>query len=125
MVALHCGHPSMVAAGSRHQVVVGCWAVVVVPAPNPAAHPLHLARRKTLLSKRVSPLWSWAAAPTQHEVGKFRLAHSAVEWVAAHPVDDLDNATTVAGTECELAIAGHGARWWRSPAPRTSGSRSG
>ncbi|HEY0950157.1 MAG TPA: HNH endonuclease, partial [Nocardioides sp.] len=33
----------------------------------------------------------------------------ATEWAAAHPVDDLDDAATVEGTEGELAIAGPGA----------------
>ena len=43
---------------------------------------------------------------TDAEVGQFRLA---VDWAAAHPVADLDDAATVEGTEGELAIAGPGA----------------
>ncbi|CAI9415842.1 HNH endonuclease signature motif containing protein [Nocardioides sp. T2.26MG-1] len=43
---------------------------------------------------------------TDAEVGQFRLA---AEWAAAHPVDALDDAATVEGTEGELAIAGPGA----------------
>ncbi|HEY0950242.1 DUF222 domain-containing protein [Nocardioides sp.] len=42
----------------------------------------------------------------RQEIAKFRLA---AEWAAAHPVDDLDDAATVEGTEGELAIAGPGA----------------
>ena len=43
---------------------------------------------------------------TDAEVGQFRLA---ADWAAAHPVDSLDDAATVEGTEGELAIAGPGA----------------
>ncbi|HEY0902978.1 MAG TPA: HNH endonuclease, partial [Marmoricola sp.] len=43
---------------------------------------------------------------TDAEVGQFRLA---AEWAGAHPVDDLDDAATVDGTQGELAIAGPGA----------------
>nr|WP_296604035.1 HNH endonuclease signature motif containing protein [Nocardioides sp.] len=43
---------------------------------------------------------------TDAEVGQFRLA---AEWAAAHPVDHLDDAATVEGTQGELAIAGPGA----------------
>ncbi|HEY0951573.1 HNH endonuclease signature motif containing protein [Nocardioides sp.] len=42
----------------------------------------------------------------RQEIAKFRLA---ADWAAAHPVDDLDDAATVEGTEGELAIAGPGA----------------
>jgi hypothetical protein len=54
----------------------------------------------------LAALESTHSALTQHEVGQFRLA---VEWAAAHPADDLDDAATVDGTEGELAIAGPGA----------------
>jgi len=53
-----------------------------------------------------------AALETNHaelvdrEVAQFEIA---AEWAAAHPVEDLDDAATVEGTEGELAIAGPGA----------------
>ena len=53
-----------------------------------------------------------AALETNHaelvdrEVAQFRLA---ADWAAAHPVEDLDDAATVEGTQGELAIAGPGA----------------
>ncbi|HEY0952977.1 DUF222 domain-containing protein, partial [Nocardioides sp.] len=43
---------------------------------------------------------------TGAEVAQFEMA---TEWAAAHPVEDLDDAATVEGTEGELAIAGPGA----------------
>jgi len=53
-----------------------------------------------------------AALETNHaelvdrEVAQFQMA---AEWAAAHPVEDLEEAATVEGTEGELAIAGPGA----------------
>ena len=53
-----------------------------------------------------------AALETNHaelvdrEVAQFEMA---AEWAAAHPVEDLDDAATVEGTQGELAIAGPGA----------------
>ena len=41
----------------------------------------------------------------QAEVDKLRLA---VQWAICHPVESLDDAATVDGTEGELAIAGDG-----------------
>ncbi|HEY0903421.1 MAG TPA: HNH endonuclease [Marmoricola sp.] len=54
----------------------------------------------------LAALESTHSALTQHEVGQFRLA---AEWADAHPVDDLDDAATVDGTQGEFAIAGPGA----------------
>ncbi|HEY0904292.1 MAG TPA: HNH endonuclease, partial [Marmoricola sp.] len=43
---------------------------------------------------------------TGAEVRQFQMA---ADWADAHPVDDLDDAATVDGTQGELAIAGPGA----------------
>ncbi|HEY0952374.1 HNH endonuclease signature motif containing protein [Nocardioides sp.] len=54
----------------------------------------------------LAALESTQAELDRQEIAKFRLA---ADWAAAHPVDDLDDAATVDGTEGELAIAGPGA----------------
>jgi len=54
----------------------------------------------------LAALESTHAVLTDAEVGQFRLA---AEWAEAHPVEDLDDAATVDGTQGELAIAGPGA----------------
>jgi len=54
----------------------------------------------------LAALESTQAELNRHEIAKFRLA---ADWAAAHPVEDLEDAATVEGTEGELAIAGPGA----------------